>query len=96
MTWEEQLAALETLEPVLIRMRAPGNWFVALASVGITVEGGAIWNCLGEGATLELAVRALWQRLTTVTPPQRVLVDAYRHPRAVRWSGTAWEPIPEP
>lgn len=96
MTWEDKLAALQEIDPAMIRMRGRGDWTVGFGNLAQRMPAGAMRNLLGTGATIAKAVDEVW-RLATEMPAGWVLVvNPYRSEgqRRLRWDGTGWADVP--
>jgi hypothetical protein len=88
MNWEEKLQAIQALgENACLKMRKPGNWYVANTGIEIAANGLLISPTESE-TTPESAVKALWFQLTEELEPGRYLVA--NSGKAYRWNGFMW------
>lgn len=87
MTWEEKLAALNSLSQCSLRMRKPGDWYVSWHAE----TGGTMVSCdFGNGRTPEEAVNAHWDLYVTNLPSDRHIRAKNR---CYRWVGFMWEEV---
>lgn len=93
MTWEEKLQALQALGcDTSLKMRAPGNWYVA--AVGRAIAGdGFLTGSYGNGRTPQEAVEDDWNEIVVNLPINRYInVSSYSagKEKNVRWNGFMW------
>jgi hypothetical protein len=97
MTYEEKLQALQALGECSLKMRRPGDWYVAQPQKGVH-SGGILRSPYGNGRTPEEAVENHWFALTSEVAPDEYVVlhpgDSVRR-RAVRWNGFMWADVDE-
>lgn len=95
MTWEEKLAALQSLGDCCLRMRHPGDWYVSATSVEVS-SGRMLEGRYGNGATPEAAVLDHWEKYTALVGPGEVVVinAMSTERRHVRWTGYMWTDVP--
>lgn len=94
MTWEQKLAALQSLTDTSLRMRKPGDWYVSAVGRGIGGDG-FLTGTYGNGKTPQEAVDDDWNQLTQFLPSDRyILVERAGKRRQVRWTGYMWEDCP--
>jgi hypothetical protein len=93
MSWVEKLAILDCLSECSLRMRKPGDWYVAqnVSEAGGDGLHGLLTSVYGEGLTPEAAVLDHWNKLVDALPPDRYLVV---HQQKYRWNGRMWRPLP--
>ncbi|MDH5738698.1 MAG: hypothetical protein OEY77_00065 [Nitrospira sp.] len=94
MTWEQQLAACQSLCEHSLRMRKPGDWYVSASS--LTVKSGDFQKGrYGNGETPEMAVADHWNKITKLKDKEYVFVYRGKGHDAYKWNGYMWKQIPE-
>lgn len=90
-TWEEKLQACQALCDCSLRMRKPGDWYVAQPGIGIT-DGQFVRGEYGDGATPQAAVESHWQVLmaTLADEGRRLFTSEGGKRRYVKWNGHMW------
>lgn len=86
LTWEQKMAALQTLTDTSLRMRAPGDWYVSMSGAAL-VKGSFLHSVGGDGRTPEEAVEGAWEDVTG----HRVRVSRDGKDRDVVWVGCMWK-----
>jgi hypothetical protein len=101
MTWEQKLQAMTALVgsfSICLRMREPGNWYVAGSGRNI-IGGGICRSTFGDGSTPQEAVEDDWRIFVDELPLNRAIAvhygDAERR-RIVRWNGFMWQDVAHP
>lgn len=95
MTWEQKLAALQTLTEHKLIMREPGDWYVC-ATIEIGGDG-MLKSEYGNGETPEEAVLDHWERLTKLQNFEYLVVrtptDFVGGSKSnyYRWNGFMWK-----
>ena len=95
MNWEEKLDAIQHLGETVLRMRAPGDWYVSQSGVESTARGSAVLRGeYGDGTSPEAAVLHHWNVLTVHDGNTSYLVlnatDETKR-RHVYWNGFMWK-----
>lgn len=93
MSWEEKLAAIQSLTgDASLKMRRPGNWYVnARMDLG---GNGLLEGKYGNGATPEEAVENHWKIYTMLPPDRYVVVNGnFDGNRRLRWNGYMWREV---
>ena len=94
MTWEQKLAAMQAICDVSLRMRKPGDWYVATS--GRDVGGnGMLTGEYGNGETPVAAIEDDWDKLTNLPDGLYIILEAYGNRRAVRWNDYMWADVKE-
>lgn len=94
MNWEQKMQALQALGEVSLRMRKPGDWYVA--SHTEVKDGPILKSDHGNGATPQDAIEDEWMKKVTNLGSKVLIIDAGRScRRAVRWNGFMWQNIVE-
>ncbi len=97
MTWEEKLAALQTLCNTSLRMRAPGDWYVAADGREVQKTGSCVLSGdSGDGTTPQEAVEDDWKIIAEPGLDSYVVLDAMdsEKRREVQWIGYMWKDRP--
>lgn len=95
MTWEQKLEAMQTLFPVCLRMRKPGDWYVDPRGREIGGDG-ILRGVYGSGNSPEAAVNDDWRQCVEELRPGLYLSkNAYSGSRTQwRWTGCVWQAVP--
>lgn len=93
MDWQQKLAAIQAFAgsyDTSLKMRAPGDWYVACAmSIG---DAGLLSGKYGNGTTPQEAVEEHW-RIYSSLPRNRYAVN--KDNIRARWNGFMWETVTE-
>jgi len=94
MTYEEKLAALNSIAECSILMRKPGDWYVS-QSADIKSKS-MLEGRYGNGKNPEDAINAHWAEMTELLKAHEyVVIDPYTGRRAIKWNGFMWKDIKE-
>lgn len=91
MTWEQKLAALNSITATRVLMREPGNWYVE-AYARMLPDGAHMFRgAYGEGKTPQEAVENDWDQISA--SPSVYISPNSEEERRVRWNGYMWEEV---
>lgn len=94
MTWEQKVAALNSIGRVELGMRFPGDWYASQNGVCVVLPGFERGGA-GNGATPELAALDLWRERVDELPHSDALFIRSSQ-RCVRWNGFMWADVERP
>jgi hypothetical protein len=93
MTWEQKLAALQSLGGgtihVKLHMRKPGDWYLH-TGLGIGHHGFSSWAS-ASGETPEQAVENSWLHFTEGEAQELFVLKKHMDDRGYRWNGFMWQ-----
>lgn len=90
MTWEEKLAALQSLTETSLRMRKPGDWYVDAYGLREIGGNGILDSAYGNGKTPQEAVENDWLKMTSLASDLYIRVKGKNY----RWMGYMWRQVP--
>ena len=96
LTWEQKLAACQAIGDCSVRMRKPGDWYVAHSGVNIATPAGMLEGRYGNGRTPEAAVEDHWRALTMLDRGECVSSDGAVGRRYFQWTGYMWRDCERP
>lgn len=93
MTWEQKLAALNSVARHALLMRAPGDWYV---NAPIEIGGRSVLvGAFGNGKSPQDAVEDHWRQLVDDMEQNGdyLVCRDGQHVKVVRWNGFMWEDV---
>lgn len=89
MNWEQKLDSLNAITETVLKMRKPGDWYVSANRREIK-NGGTFSGSYGNGVSPEEAVNDDWNKMTSISPEEEIVIDAMGNRELFRWNGWRW------